>query len=354
MELTKKDTKMIQGVSVVAMLLLHLFCRYNYEELYTTNVVIMGYPLAFYFGQLADFCVMGFAFCSGYSHWVLYSVQNPKVFYQKRLKSLAYLYLNFWVILFLFVIVGFAFGKQEYIPGNLKQFVLTFTSVNVAYNGAWWYLFIYALIVVISPISLKLSKRINTWFLLALGFGLYLAAYYVRFHTPGHGWLLEKFGTFGMTYFEYLIGVSFAKEELFTKGGGIFLKLPNYARAICSILIFLAMLFVRTQFARTLIVAPVTGIVIIALFHFWRKPEFVAKVFLFVGNHSTNIWLTHMFYLAGLFPLLVYKAKYPILIFAFLLLLSIATSYVVNVIYNPLRKGVMKIEKKCSNCNRES
>ena len=30
MELSKKDTKMIQGFSVIAMVCLHLFCRYEY------------------------------------------------------------------------------------------------------------------------------------------------------------------------------------------------------------------------------------------------------------------------------------------------------------------------------------
>ena len=55
MELTKKDTKMMQGFSVLAMVFLHLFDRWDYEGLFTPLVFLHGIPLSFYFGQLSDF-----------------------------------------------------------------------------------------------------------------------------------------------------------------------------------------------------------------------------------------------------------------------------------------------------------
>lgn len=72
MELTVKDTKMMQGLSVMAMVCLHLFDRYDYEGLFTPLLFWKDIPLSFYFGQLSDFCVMGFAFCNGYAHFVNY------------------------------------------------------------------------------------------------------------------------------------------------------------------------------------------------------------------------------------------------------------------------------------------
>lgn len=70
MEASKNEIKSIQGISVIAIVLLHLFCRYEYS--YTPLLFMNGYPLCFYFGQMSDFCVMGFAFCSGYAHSTLY------------------------------------------------------------------------------------------------------------------------------------------------------------------------------------------------------------------------------------------------------------------------------------------
>lgn len=136
MELTKRDTKMIQGLSVLAMLCLHLFDR-DYTGLFTPLVFVRGEPLSFFFGQLSDFCVFG-----------------------------------------------------------------------------------YALIVLIP-------------------------------------------------------------------------------------------LFARTLIMPNLIVASVSGFILMVLFHFWKNPLFVQKIFEFMGTYSTNIWLTHMFFFSVLFVNFVYIAKYP-------------------------------------------
>ena len=67
MEPNQRELKAMQGLSVFAMVCLHLFCRYDYDGLYTPLIILLGYPLCFYLGQAADFCVTGFAFCSGYA-----------------------------------------------------------------------------------------------------------------------------------------------------------------------------------------------------------------------------------------------------------------------------------------------
>lgn len=63
---------MLQGLSVLAMLCLHLFDR-NYQNLFQPLIFVGGIPFSFYVAQLSDFCVFGFAFCSGYAHMTMYS-----------------------------------------------------------------------------------------------------------------------------------------------------------------------------------------------------------------------------------------------------------------------------------------
>ena len=74
------------------------------------------------------------------------------------------------------------------------------------------------------------------------------------------------------------------------------------------------------------------------IFNLIKKPEIVKKIFLFLGKHSTNIWLTHMFFYLVLFKGLVIRAQYPILMLGFMLILCIATSYIImgieHLIYN--------------------
>lgn len=342
MELRKEDTKMLQGLSVIAMLLLHLFCRYNSEELFTPIVYVGGgEPLTYLIGQLADFCVMGFAFCSGYAQYLLWT-KNEANYYRGRLKSLLLLYWNFWVIILLFSVVSIAIGKSSFMPGSLRKLILTVTSVDVAYNGAWWYLFIYALITLTSPLSLKYAKKFNSVLLLVAGFLIYCVAFYVRFHMPAHGWLLEKFGTGGMTYFEWGVGVVFCKEKLFTKIYDHFIQyLPKKIRIILAMIILCFMLYVRGFWVHTLFVAPVTGLMILSIFHFWEKPKVIKQFFLFIGRHSTNIWLVHMFFFSGLFVNLVYRAKYGVLIFLFMLFLCLVSSYVINLLYKPINRWLI-------------
>lgn len=62
--ITKQETKQLQGMAILAMLCLHLFCTLTPS--YTPLIVFTGVPLAYFFGQAADFCVMAFCFCSGY------------------------------------------------------------------------------------------------------------------------------------------------------------------------------------------------------------------------------------------------------------------------------------------------
>lgn len=102
MEASKSEIKSIQGLSVLAMLCLHLFCRYDFSNLYTPTFYLFGYPICFYFAQISDFCVMGFAFCSGYAHYFLF--ETDQFYFYNRIKSLLKLIVNFWIVLILFTL----------------------------------------------------------------------------------------------------------------------------------------------------------------------------------------------------------------------------------------------------------
>ena len=65
MDITKRDSKMLKGVAILSMLMLHLFCRR--ENLpYTPLLWIGGTPLIYYFALFGDICVAIYCFVSGY------------------------------------------------------------------------------------------------------------------------------------------------------------------------------------------------------------------------------------------------------------------------------------------------
>lgn len=338
MELSKNDTKMIQGLSVLAMIWLHLFCK-DYTGLYTPIIFAGGTPLSFYIAQLCDFCVFGFAFCSGYAHTVQYEETG---YYKKRLKGLLSVLVSYWIVLITFSIVSVIAGQADFMPGNLRKFIMNFLTLDNSYNGAWWYMFAYAVLVIISPILLKCVKKLHPIIVLSIGFLVYCAAYYIRFNLGYSNWFLGKLGPFGMTLFEYLLGAECCKLKVFTKIHKIWIKVPKVARCILAIIMIIAMLYARTSLVPSLFVAPITGLAIITLFHFWEKPKFVKKIFLTLGKHSTNLWLTHMFFYSVMFVNLVYIAKYPLLIFAFMLAITLSISFVLQTLERPLKKFIIK------------
>lgn len=340
MELNRQETKMLQGLSILAMVWLHLFCTYDYADKFTPLVSWGGVPLAFYAAQLGDFCVFGFAFCSGYGHMANFGKDG---FYRSRLKGLFAVLCDYWLILCIFSIVSIVAGQGAFMPGSVRTFFMNALMLESSYNGAWWYMFAYSILVLCCPFLLKAVNRHHPVAVLAVGFAVYCAAYYVRFSVQTDNWLLLKFGPFGMTLFEYLIGAVCWKTRFITRLREIWSKCPAAVRWITAIVLMAGMLYGRTKFVPSLFVAPVTGSVLMALFTLWRKPKWVEQAFLFVGSHSTNIWLTHMFFYLVLFRGLVYKAQYPVFIFAYMMAITLALSMLLQVVQKPLHKAVSRI-----------
>ena len=80
--LTKKDAKMAQGLAIIGMVALHLFCRIDNLP-YNVHIFLGGRPLIYYIGLFGDFCVPIYCFCSGYSP----SQDDPKNTNQQNYKT---------------------------------------------------------------------------------------------------------------------------------------------------------------------------------------------------------------------------------------------------------------------------
>ena len=111
-------------------------------------------------------------------------------------------------------------------------------------------------------------------------------------------------------------------------------------------ILIMTLMIIAHGIVQTLFVAVFTGIVFICVFNLMDKPNWLNNLLSYLGNHSTNMWLIHMFFYMIYFKNLVYGAKYSFLIFPWLVILCIVSSYVVNFIYEPIVKLVDKKLKK--------
>lgn len=339
MELTKKQTDITKGVAILFMLLLHLFCTKQYRGLFNPVIMVGKTPLIYYLSLFGDMCVAMYCFTSGYGLMIGYK-NNRENYIKRNLARILKLYINFWIILFIFVLIlGPITDKSKIYPGNLKTFILTFTGINPSYNGAWWFITTYILLVLVYPYINKIIDKYNVTLILVISFVIYVIGYIQRIKEPIVAdseiinYILKQGALFGTSQFPYLIGGIFAYKKIYSKISNIFNKF-KFKNSMCIALILL--MIIAHSIVETLFIAVFTGVVFIVLFNIIDKPKWLDKLLSEISKHSTNMWLTHMFFYMIYFKKLVFLPKYPILIFMWLVLLCIGTSYLINLIYKSI------------------
>lgn len=349
MDISKEQIKITKGVAILFMLLLHLFCTKTYEGLFTPSIFIGNTPLIYYFALFGDCCVAIYCFCSGYGLFLSYENNNTNYNKNNRIRILK-LYINTWIVLFLFIIVlGTITRNSSVYPINIKEFLLTVTLINPAYNGAWWFLTTYILLVVLSSSINKIVKKYNVIVIIFISFIIYFMAYIqiikgiLNFDNVILEYIVRQLALLGTSLFPYIIGAIFAYKKIYSK---LYTVVNKFKYKNIIIIALISLMIVAHGIVQTLFVAVFTGIAFICSFNLLDKPQWINKLLLYLSNHSTNMWLIHMFLYSIYFRKLVFLPKYPIVIYIWLIILSLLCSYMVKLIYNPIIKLLdMKINK---------
>ena len=341
MELTKSQIKSTKGIAILFMLLLHLFCTKAYEGVFTPILFIGDVPLIYYFALFGDFCVAIYCFCSGYGLF-LSCENNSRNYNRNNIIRILKLYINTWIVLLLFIIVlGLITRNPSVYPINIKTFLLTVTLINPGYNGAWWFLTTYVLLVMVSSIINKIVKKYDTAVIIFISFIIYIIAYVQRikgvlyFDNVILNYIVRQLALLGTSVFPYIIGAIFAYKNIYSKVYTVVYKF-KYKNII--IIALISLMIVAHGIIQTLFIAVFTGITFICLFNLLDKPHWINKLLLYLSSHSTNMWLIHMFLYSIYFRKIVFLPKYPIVIYIWLIILSLLCSYMVKFMYNPIIK----------------
>lgn len=347
MELSRNDTKILKGIAILLMVMLHLFARKEVDGLYSTFPSVNGVPLLYYLALLGDACRPIYLFVSGYAFYIMINKEQCSVM-AKNLKRISKLLINYWVVLILFVSIGFLMGKTDEFPSSVNKFLLNFFGLSNSYNGAWWFLQIYIIFVLLSPFIIKLVKRYSSMVLLCASGVIYLLSYIQRFKGivdfGDHEIILGIMKTsvlFGTSQFSFVVGAIFAKEMIYSK---IYNRCYNikFKNTLC--LTGILMLIIFHAVIQSAIIAPLNGIAFVCLFSLMNKSDLILKPLNFISNHSTNIWLTHMFFYMTIFTEITFAPNYPILIFLWLITLCLISSYIIKLLCNPLVKIIDRKE----------
>ena len=341
MELTKQDTTKAKGVAIIGMVMLHLFCRLG-DLPYTPLIWIGNSPLIYYLGLFGDICVPIFCFCSGYAHYLLQQQQGTQ--YKKRIpgKLLRFL-INYWIVVVIFSVLGLCFDKTNSIPGSFETFVGNIFLYKLTYNGAWWFVITYIFLLLASPFLTKLASKLPTLILLISSSIIYLIMYIFRFEVdldiqnPVLSWFWQQFVLFGTSQFGYVLGILFCKGKWFGILRNRFSDSPKNKFLRKALIVgFPVLAFVGHCMIQSLFVAPFTALAVMVSLFLAKLPKWLESILFFMGQHSTNIWLVHMFFYLTPFEGLVFRAKSPVFIVAVMFVLCITASMAINFIYTPI------------------
>lgn len=343
--ISRQETKQLQGLAILAMLCLHLFCTLTPQ--FIPTVYVTGVPLVYFFGQAGDFCVMAYCFCSGYGLMSAFMQANgdKKKYMKGRAKGLWNFAKNYWLILVLFACVAILLGKGPEWLGSPITLLKNATSIWYTYNGAWWFVSTYIFMVLLSPWVFSAVQK-HPKVITVIAVVVYVVSYKVRFGGP-QNLALQHIVRLGMSYAELLIGVYFYQYRLMDLIQHYWDRLiPRCMKQWLLVLITAAVIVVRRYIA-TLFVAPASGLVFMVLYLLLsRKYRPVQGVFEFFGGHSTNMWLVHMFFYMPMYGGLAYFAKYDVLVFVALVIMSLCASYVVKVVQKFVGQGVKMAQSK--------
>lgn len=343
-ELSKEHIQMTKGLAITSMILLHLFARKG-TDVYGTPLFWLNAqtPIVYYLGLLSEVCVSLYCLCSGYAHYRL-GEKKGLTFYNNFQRMLKFL-LNFWIVCLLFSILGIIFDSTGRIPQGMLTFLENFFLLRISYNGAWWFAATYIYLIILSSFIFKIVKSSNSIFV-----GLLLIGQYVVVWLLSHAGILFSGQGPITTYISEQLN-NLLGEVLFAYGAGMIMAKENIISICCAWIDNKTSRYRNTLIALVTIIIslilcilekallmPLFAVFTFIMFNLWKKSHNVKITFLFLGKHSTNIWLVHMFFYLILFKNLVVVAKYPILIFGLMMVICITVSYIILAIYKPLLK----------------
>ena len=335
--ISKHHSLYLYGLAAIAMVYHHLFCipdRLN--GLWVPMPMLFGVNIELTIAWYCKLCVAIFAFLSGYG-FVHYADRkwgnaiNTKAVISFWFSRLRKFYPRFWFIATIFLTYGFL---SRAISLSLANLITTALGISTQFNGEWWYIKQYLVLVALFPALYMLFQgtRDNRHLSLKLILSVIITYAVSR--------LLHAQFTYCLIFIE---GIMVARYRIFDRVN-LHFENTRHAGAI-AIAIIMATFIIRTplaseaasSFPDVIIIAPFIYSVISLLGS--KKHRILASF----GKHSTSLWLSHTFLIYYYFQPIILMPKYSVLIFFWALFLSLLVAILLDASYARLSAFISKI-----------
>lgn len=337
--MTRDETLQLKGIAILLMLALHLFSDLDTVTAECDWLIPFwnGKPIVYAFSRVAACCVPIYLFLGGYGLSRTFE-QSPQMHNGRRVFSL---YVNFWIVFLLFIPMSCIICPQDY-PETIPTLLLSTIAWTPTYNGAWWFLLPYAVLTLLSAPFMRFvhrqSMRTNL-ILIGVELILFVGDYLLRTRLEGHYGLgadsLRTLTAIFVLLPAFHMGALFAHFRMLEK-----LKQRTLNSQHSTLILFIIFILLKMTMGSSSLPNSLFAVIYICLFVCQKRSVWFEAVCRYFGRHSTNIWLIHAFFYAHLFHTFIYSPRYPLLIFLLLLGVSLACSYVVRWIFEPLRQRI--------------
>lgn len=367
---TKSDTAIAKLIAILIMILHHLFGFTNRilpQHMYQSLHMYEGQPIEAVLCASFKICVALFLFLSGYGTYI--SVRKKKNISQAIAGKIKGLLVFVWQAMLIFVPLDYFLGVTKVniastwnIQYDLKSIILSMLGFE-KYNGEWWFVMPYLVLLMMTPLLLRFLKRKRadffTDFLITFGLAMFSTYGLKQLLTYD---LLESFAPsiWGILLQNvmyllpiYMMGMLFAKYQVFS----YFYRISPKSVLRYPVWIFVALgsMYLRYKFKGATYDFLLAGPLIFGMVATLRGIPGVAWISGKASRYITLVWLTHSFYIFQFGQGIVYYSHNPILIFIVELLLAFGTAVAMYWLFYWLQKmWKLFMAKGIKNAEKES
>lgn len=320
--LTKDYSEMVKGISVLMMILHHIWgFPEKIPELPLSHLEVQ-------IGAACKICVSIFMFLSGYGLYYTFGKKGTIRVWHRVWN----IYKRFWQVFFIFAPIGFLFLSK---PFALPNFLANLFCLEFSYNHEWWFLGTYIELLLVLPIVLLASTK--KWFpylIVCLSVLLRGLSGGIDLNSGGAS---SHFYYFCYYFPSFFLGLLFCKYSLFERFRAVVTK-EYLCLGICLVLTGLAFV-VRSKWDITEMTIVMTPLFIYIFVAFFRAIGSANQVFLFFGKHSMSMWLTHSFFCYYYFQTeMLMVSDNAVVDYVLLVAVSLIVSIVIDKIWNYVDK----------------
>ena len=331
--MSRDETQILKGVAILMMLWLHLFLNLDVANGCINFLFINGVPFSHI---LTKACrpVNIFLILGGYGLYCVYIKGNDK----RRYFRIFRLYVHYWIVFALFVPLVLFLSPKTINVHSISIVIKSLMAYNTTWNTPCWFLLPYSILSLSYPFLFRLLDKydIKLTLIIIISIEILQSQCYVSYQSffKNHSMLILINNIAG--YVEpFILGAILRKYYLVE-------KLKNTTKSFqwkSSVVLFILIIIITLKCSTSIFYLSIYEVSFIFLFLLINRSKWIDDVLMFFGKHSMNMWMIHhMIYFY--FSDLTYSPKYPILIWIGLILMSLFSSCIVNLISKYIEKIV--------------